>query len=223
MMISRPLLVAALIGISTGLAGCLTASTIEAARYYTVSPTLSINTLENSDKPLGVRPLIGAKPYKLAIAYTAADNRLAYFQNAEWADLPAAMLNRALMDGLIKLGAFSEVDDAANMKRPSFILTGELRRFEADYNREKPAAVVEMIAIVRDVEKDTSLWQGYVTAETPLPTAEAGDSRHSDASLAAVAEAMTQSVASVVEQACVLIGEALNGTYTDSGSDANGK
>jgi ABC-type uncharacterized transport system auxiliary subunit len=200
---------AILIGLSIVLTGCLTASTIAAARYYTITPAPAIETLESSGKPLGVRPLIGAKPYKLAIAYTAADNRLAYYQNAEWADLPATMLNRALMDGLIKLGAFSEVDDAANMKRPSFILTGELRRFEADYNRETPAAVVEMIAIVRDVETGTSLWQGYVTGETPLPVAEADANLHSDASLAAVAEAMTQSVSSVVEQACAKIGAAL--------------
>lgn len=200
---------AILIGLSIVLTGCLTASSIAAARYYTITPTPAIETIESSGKPLGVRPLIGAKPYKLAIAYTAADNRLAYYQNAEWADLPATMLNRALMDGLIKLGAFSEVDDAANMKRPSFILTGELRRFEADYNRETPVALVEMIAIVRDVETGTSLWQGYVTAETPLPVAEADANLHSDASLAAVAEAMTASVSSVVEQACARIGAAL--------------
>lgn len=200
---------AIVIGLSIALSGCLTASTIVAARYYTITPTPTIAPLESSGKPLGVRPLIGAKPYKLAIAYTAEDNRLAYFQNAEWADLPATMLNRALMDGLIKLGAFSEVDDAANMNRPTFILTGELRRFEADYNRETPAAVVEMIAIVRNLETGASLWQGYVTAETPLPVAEAEANLHSDASLAAVAEAMTVSVSSVVQQACEKIGGAL--------------
>ena len=204
-----PRLTVTLASLSIVLSGCLTASTIAAARYYTITPAPAIETLESSGKPLGVRPLIGAKPYKLAIAYTAADNRLAYFQNAEWADLPATMLNRALMDGLIKLGAFSEVDDAANMNRPAFILTGELRRFEADYNRETPAAVVEMIAIVRNVETGASLWQGYVTAETPLPVAEPGANLHSDASLAAVAEAMTTSVSSVVAQACAKIGAAL--------------
>lgn len=204
-----PCLKVAMIGLSIALTGCLTASTIAAARYYTITPAPAIETLESSGKPLGVRPLIGAKPYKLAIAYTAADNRLAYYQNAEWADLPATMLNRALMDGLIKLEAFSEVDDAANMNRPAFILTGELRRFEADYNRETPAAVVEMLAIVRNVETGASLWQGYVSAETPLPVTEVGANLHSDASLAAVAEAMTASVSSVVEQACAKIGGAL--------------
>jgi ABC-type uncharacterized transport system auxiliary subunit len=204
-----PCLAAALTGVSIVLSGCLTASTIAAARYYTITPTPTIETRASSGKPLGVRPLIGAKPYKLAIAYTAADNRIAYFQNAEWADLPATMLNRALMDGLIRLGSFSEVDDAANMNRPTYILTGELRRFEADYNRETPAAVVEMLAIVRNVETGNSLWQGYVTGETPLPVAEAGANLHSDASLAAVAEAMTESVARVVEQACAKIGGAL--------------
>lgn len=204
---------AALLGVlltaTANLSGCLTASTISPTRYYTISPETPVEAVTSSGKSLGMRPLIGAKPYKLAVAYTAEDNRLAYFQNAEWADLPATMVNRALTDGLIKLEGFSEVDDAANIARPNFILTGELRRFEADYNREIPAAVVEIICIIRDTESGASLWQGYVTGETPLPTGAAGESLHSDASLAGVAEAMSASVASVVTQACKKIGAAL--------------
>ncbi len=191
------------------LSGCLTATTISSARYYTISPTSTVEAVASSGKSLGIRPLIGAKPYKLAMAYTAEDNRLAYYQNAEWADLPATMVNRALTDGLIKLEGFSEVDDAANIARPNFILTGELRRFEADYNRGTPAAVVEIICIIRDTESGASLWQGYVTGETPLPVGEGGESLHSDSSLAGVAEAMSASVASVVSQACKEIGAAL--------------
>ncbi len=191
------------------ISGCLTSTTITPSRYYTITPTGTVEAIASSEKSLGIRPLIGAKPYKLAIAYTAEDNRLAYYQNAEWADLPATMVNRALTDGLIKLAAFSEVDDAANIARPNFILTGELRRFEADYNREVPAAVVEIICIIRDTESGASLWQGYVTGETALPEGEEGAGLHSDASLAGVAEAMSASVVSVVSQACEKIGAAL--------------
>lgn len=208
-MISRSTLLATLLGLGLTASGCLTASTISAARFYTITPSPTVAPMASSGKSLGIRPLIGAKPYKLAIAYTNADNRLAYFQNAEWADLPATMLNRSLSDGLIKLGAFSEVDDAANMNRPNLILTGELRRFEADYNRETPAAIVEMSCIVRDVESGASLWQGYVSAETPLPPSEETANLHSDASLASVAEAMTVSVSKVVQEACEKIGGAL--------------
>ena len=208
MKLHAPLL-AVLLGVTTALSGCLSASTIAPARYYTIRPAVAVEPAVSSGKSLGIRPLMGAKPYKLAIAYTAGENRLAYFQNAEWADLPATMLNRALADGLIALGAFSEVDDAANMNRPGLILTGELRRFEADYNRETPAAVVEMICIVRDVESGASLWQGYIAAETPLPAADGEAGRHSDEALAAVAEGMTASVSSVVRQACEKIGGAL--------------
>ena len=204
------LLIAVVVATAT-LGGCLTSTTISPARYYTIQPSVVIEPLASSEKSLGIRPLLGAKPYKLAIAYTNADNRLAYFQNAEWADLPATMLNRALTDGLIRLGAFSQVDDAANMNRPNLILTGELRRFEADYNRETPAAVVEMICTVRDVESDTSVWQGYVTAETPLPAATEGASLSADARLATVADAMSTSVSTVVKQACEKIGAALKG------------
>lgn len=191
------------------ISGCLTATTISPARYYTITPEIAVKAIASSEKSLGIRPLIGAKPYKLAIAYTAEDNRLAYYQNAEWADLPATMVNRALTDGLIKLEGFSEVDDAANIARPNYILTGELRRFEADYNREVPAAVVEIICIIRDTESGTSLWQGYLIGDSPLPAGEEGASLHSDTSLAGVAEAMSDSVASVVQQACEKIGAAL--------------
>lgn len=191
------------------LAGCLTAATIAPTRYFTISPRITVDAVNNSGKSLGIRPLTGAKPYKLAIAYTAADNRLAYFHDAEWADLPAIMVNRALTDGLIKSGGFAEVDDAANIARPGLILTGELRRFEADYNRETPAAVVEIICIVRDTQTDTSLWQGYVTAETALASAGGDENRHSEAALEAVAEAMSTSVAQVVTEACNKIGASL--------------
>lgn len=204
-------LLIAVVGATATLSGCLSATTIFPARYYTIRPAVAVEPVASSGKSLGIRPLIGAKPYKLAIAYTNADNRLAYFQNAEWADLPATMLNRALADGLIRLGAFSQVDDAANINLPNFILTGELRRFEADYNRETPAAVVEMICTLREVETDTSVWQGYVKAETPLPALEKGGSFNTDASLASVADAMTASVSSVVTQACEKIGAALKG------------
>ncbi len=204
---------AALLGLlvttTATICGCLTATTISPARYYTITPVTTVKPIASSGRSLGIRPLIGAKPYKLAVAYTAENNRIAYFQNAEWADLPATMVNRALTDGLIKLEGFSEVDDAANIARPNFILTGELRRFEADYNRETPAVIVEIICIIRDTESGASLWQGYVTGETPLPQVNDGESLHSDASLAEVAEAMSASVASVVTQTCEKIGAAL--------------
>lgn len=205
----RAILLSMTFAMSIALEGCLSASTITPTRYYTVTASPAVEAKASTGKSLGIRPLIGAKPYKLAIAYTAADNRLAYFLNAEWADLPATVMNRCMTDGLTRLGAFSEVDDAANIARPALILTGELRRFEADYNRENPVVIVEVSCIVRDTESDNAVWQGYLTAETPLPASARGTGMHSDENLAAVAEAMGQSVGSVVEQACKAIGGSL--------------
>lgn len=202
----RPL---TLLFVCLALSGCLTGGTIQAMRYYTVAPKPVITPGANTGKSLGVRPLIGAKPYKAAIAFAAEDNRLGYYQNAEWADLPATTVNRALVDGLIQLGAFSEVDDAANMSRPDLILTGELRRYEADFTRETPAAVVEVSCTLRDQISGASLWQGYQRAETPLALEATGESRHSDAALAAVATAMEQSVAALVTATTEAIAGAL--------------
>lgn len=189
------------------LSGCLTTATIVPTRYFTLAPDVHVESLAPSGKSLGIRPLVGARPYKLEMAYAEEANRLAYFQRAEWAELPPLMVNRALTDALANLNRFSDVGDAANMARPDYILTGELRRFEADYTGGLPRAVVELTAVVRDLVADTALWQGHLTVEVPLEGGAAlSPNRNSDESLAAVAQGLSDAVSKLVGQICTEIG-----------------
>lgn len=183
----------------TLLAGCLSAGPIVPTRYFTITPDVSIEAGTPGNKTIGIRPLVGARPYKLEIAYTREPNRLAYFARAEWADLPATMVTRALADAITSTNAFVDVGDAANMTRPDYILTGELRRFEADFTAEEPEAVVELIAAVRNSNAGEQVWQGHITIAVPLAVPDAaGENPNSDESLAAVAQSLSEAVAQLV-------------------------
>lgn len=184
----------------TLLAGCLSSGPIEPTRYFTIAPEFPIEAGAPGGKSLGIRPLVGARPYKLEIAYTKEPNRLAYYPRAAWAELPATMVNRALTDALLRTKAFSDVGDAANMNRPDYILTGELRRFEADFTGEQPVAVVALSADVRGTGNGENVWQGHFTIAVPLETSVVSGEEPlaSDGAVTAVAQGLSKAVAELV-------------------------
>ena len=188
------------------LVACLSTPTIAPARYYTLTPNTDVDPGTPAGKSLGIRPLVGAKPYRAEVAYTAEPNRLSYFQRAEWAELAPTVVNRALRDGIAGLGRFTDVGDAADMARPDYVLTGELRRFEADYTAESPRAVVEVSINIRETAGSGTLWEGLVSADAPLFEAQPGVKEpHSDAMLVDVAKAMSAAITDLVQQVCAAL------------------
>lgn len=188
---------AVLCGLSIFAAGCLSTPTIELIQYYTIDPALQPAALASTGKSLGIRPLVGARPYQLQVAYKEEPNRLAYFFRAEWAESPPTLVTRALSDALNDLGAFTDVGDAANMTRPDYVLTGELRRFEADYTAE-PCAVVEVSFAIRETSGTAAQWEGIVQATAPLSGGP--DSADLEEVAAALSDAVTQLVAEICQQ-----------------------
>ena len=189
--------VAAAVGAPLLLAGCLSTPTVTPTRYYTLNVAPHAETGTPTGKTLGIRPLASARPYKLEVAYKNDPNRLAYFPRAEWAETPATVVNRALMDNIRSLGMFDDVGDAADMARPDYILTGELRRFEADYTTAEARAVVEVAIAIRSTDSPGTLWEGLVTAETPLPP-----SGESADNVDVIAQAMSDAVSALVAKVC---------------------
>lgn len=143
------------------LTGCLSAPTIERTRYYTITPKIEVEQTASTAFTLGVRPLFTSRTYGPAMAYLDQGNLLAYRQHNEWAESPAAVVTRAVVDGLAASGRFADVGNAADMVRPDFILTGELRIYQE--NRTELPACAELE--VR-LEMRPTLAQGVLYAET---------------------------------------------------------
>lgn len=196
---------AVLCGIPLALAGCLSTPSVVPTRYYTLHIEAPLEAGLSTGKSLGIRPLTSARPYKLEIAYKAESHRLAYFSRAEWADTPATAVNRALTDAIRSLEVFSDVGDAADMVRPDYILTGELRRFEADYTTESPHAVVELSLAIRDSMGQGAFWEGLLSAHTPLPP---GLPDGSPSNVDAIAAAMSAAVSTLIVDCCIQIRQA---------------
>lgn len=183
------------------LAGCLSTPTVHSTRYYTLTPAIEMGNATASGKTLGVRPIVSARPYKLEVAYTAEPNRLAYFTHAEWAEAPATVVDRALTDALLASGQFRDVGEAGDMTRPDYVMTGELRRFDADFTGDAPRVVVEADLVVREATGPGTLWQGHLVAESPIAGPEVTPTG-SDAQLAAIASALAEAVSTLVQEAC---------------------
>ncbi len=186
-----------LMGLLALATGCLSTPTIAPTQYYTLNVETRVTGGTPTSKTLGIRPLASARPYKLEIAYTAEPNRLSYFPRAEWAEAPSIVINRALKDSIRALGAFVDVGDAADMVRPDYILTGELRRFEADYTGTEPRVVVEVALAIRSTSGPGTLWEGLANAEAPLPPNDSSTEH-----VAAVAQAMSEAVSMLIERVC---------------------
>ena len=186
-------------GVPLLLAGCLSTPTITPARYYTLNIDARPEPAPPSDRTLGIRPLAGARPYKLDVAYKSGANRLEYFTHAEWAETPPAVVGRALTDGIRATGMFKDVGDAADMSRPDYILTGELRRFEADYTVSPPSAVVELSVAIRPTTLTGTFWEGLVRADSPIAGLEM--EKNADA----IASAMAEAVSALILDVCARI------------------
>ena len=187
--------------------GCLTPSTIAPMRYYTVSPEPSLQKEQPHQKSLGMRPLIAARPYKLEIAYRSGPNQLAYIPNAEWAELPSTAAGRAISDGIVGSQIFTDAGDAMVMARPDFVLTGELRRFEADYTTSPPVFVVAVDGAIRSTPDGVALWQSQIEVQVPLESNLA--ERGSDSALTDLAQAASEAVSQLSEKVCEEIRQAI--------------
>jgi len=179
------------------LAGCLTPGEVALKRQFLLAPKLEIAPATPTPHTLGVRPLVSARPYTLNMLYAGEDGALLPRADVFWAEEPSATVSRALRDGLAQSGRFADVGDAADLSRPEYTLTGELRKFHEDRGRAAPVAVVEVRLELRQPRAAQQVWSATLQASAPLAGASAAD----------LARAMEKATADVVAQ----VSAAING------------
>ena len=158
----------ALLAMSVMLGGCLSAGDVALKRQFLLAPTIAAAPAQATPHTLGLRPLSAARPYTLSMLYADADGALLPYSEVFWAEQPAAAVGRALRDALAASGRFADVGDAAEMSRPRYLLTGELRVFHEDRAVSPAVARIVVKLELREARADGQLWSGTVSAEKAL-------------------------------------------------------
>lgn len=153
---------------AVALSGCLSAGDVVLNRQFLVVPEITAAPAQATPNTLGVRPLTAARPYTLTMLYADADGALLPYSDVFWAELPAETVTRALRDALAATGRFADVGDAAEMSRPRFLLTGELRSFHEDRSGTPHVARIEVRLELREARADGQVWSGTTTASAAL-------------------------------------------------------
>ncbi len=175
--------------------GCLTTG-YTPIDLYSVAPAVEVAAVASTEQTLGIRPLEAARPYRQRIVYREAGYVLGYYENAEWAELPRDAVTRSLSDAIVATGRFADVGNAADMRAPDFVLTGELRKFDQVRSETPWVAECEIRLELRDPLGRAEGWARTFTVREPL------DGR----SLPEHAAAMSRAVAAIVNEAAEAIG-----------------
>jgi len=204
-MLNRPLIstqtgAAVAVGMSVALllagAGCLGNSTYIPTMYYTVDPEVEAPVAQSCEGTLGVRPLTSARPYaKAKMHYREEGFVIGEYGYDEWAELPATLVTRTVLDAIVSSGRYEDAGYAIDMTAPDFILTGQLRQFVEIRTTTPWSAVCEVRIEVRDTDHGAVLWSGTPSASVPIEGQ--GPS--------AFAQAMSKAVGQVVQEAVTQI------------------
>lgn len=169
--------------------GCATMTYTPTLRYL-IAPEVKTTVAEPCGESLGFRPLEPGQPYKQGIVYRETPYEIGYYANAEWAEMPRDVVTRALSDALAASGRFSDVGNAADMRLPDFVLTGQLRKFDEVRMTEPWTATCEVRLEMRSSRDENAVWAATLSASEPLESHEPG----------ALAAAMSRAVARIVEE-----------------------
>lgn len=109
-----------------------------------------------------------------AILYQTSASQLQQYSYHFWADTPAAMVQRELVDALRAAGAFDTVALPEMRLNRDYEIMGTLRKLEHDLTSGS-RAVIEIELSVRKVRGNTPLILKTYKAEVPVSGSEAGD------------------------------------------------
>ncbi len=194
MSFGRIMILSAIVG-AVVLGGCLNAREIPPTLRYAIDPEIAAEPATATEFTVGVRPFEVSLPYRLSMAYRDSDLRIGYREREEWAEMPGDVLTRAVIDAIAATEHFCDTGDAAEMARPDFMLTGELRRFYEDRHTTPWSAVVELRLELREARGTHAPWAETLRANVPLE----------GQSATALAQAMSKAVAQVAQSAAKAI------------------
>lgn len=183
-----------------GLAGCLSPGEVALKRQFLLAPNVVVDKASPTAHTLGIRPLSAARPYTLTMLYANEEGALLPRADVFWAEEPAVTVARALRDAIAQSGRFADVGDAADLARPEYVLTGELRKFYEDRSATPPMATVEVRLELRQVRDAQQVWAGTCSGSAAL----GGDTA---AMFARAMESATETVSA--QAASAIIGIAL--------------
>jgi len=186
----RPGRLAAVLFITVVAAGCATARYTPVTRYA-LEPEVRVSEAGALPTALGVRTMEAARPYKQRVVYRDSGFVVGSYDTIEWAELPADVVTRTLIDAIAATHRFKDVGNAGNLPSPDLILTGTLRRFDEVHTTDPWAAECEVRLELRDIQQPEALWAATLTATEPLD-------RNQTSALPA---AMSRAVAKIVKQA----------------------
>lgn len=155
-------------------AGCLTAREFTPTLRYTFTPEIPVVAAgQPADETLAVRPLESARPYKQNIVYRNG-LEIGHYASVEWAELPADAVGRALRDALLASGRYRDVGSALDLTKPTYILTGQLRKFDLVKDIHPWYAEVEVRLEVREALGRRLVWASTLNATEQLDQDEIG-------------------------------------------------
>jgi len=131
----------------------------------------------------------------VSLVFRETDHQIGCYPNVEWAEMPRDTVTRALSDALIAMGRFKDIGNAADLRAPDLLLTGQLRKFDEVRTSDPWVAECEVRIEVREGIERRLVWAATLSVREPL---ERND-------LAALAAAMSRAVARIVEQAAAEI------------------
>lgn len=172
------------------LGGCLTPVKSVPAKRYDVVTDIEVEKAKPTEHTLGVRKLEAARPYRQRIVYREDGYVLGEYAYAEWAELPADVVTFALIEAITATEKFNDVGNASNMNAPSFLLTGQLKKFDEVRTTDPWTAVCEVRLVLRPTFGTGEIWSGLITSTVPLAQNQ----------VSALPEAMSKAVADVVQQ-----------------------
>jgi len=158
---------------------------------YAIEPAVKVSEAGTLPATLGVRLLEAARPYKQKVVHRESGFVVGSYDSIEWAELPADVITRALIDAIAATHRFKDVGNASNLANPDLILTGTLRKFDEVHTTDPWTAECEVRLELRDVQQPEALWAATLTATEPLDRNETS----------ALPGAMSRAVAKIVKQA----------------------
>jgi len=178
--------------------GCLTPQKYTPLAQYTIDPDLTdLPNVDASDDTLGIRRFSAAQPLKRDIFYRDADLRVGNLLDAQWAEFPADMMTRYIFDAAAASGRFHDVGLATDLSRPTFLLTGDLRKFDLDRSQDPWHAECQIHFELRSVSNSRAAWTETLTASVPL----------SENTIPALPQAMSNATTAVIHQAVTAIAQ----------------
>ncbi|MDQ1257452.1 MAG: cholesterol transport system auxiliary component [Candidatus Hydrogenedentes bacterium] len=172
------------------LGGCARVAYLPTARYI-LEPAPEVALVQCSNLALGIRPLVPEQPYNQRVLYRADAYQVDYYANAQWAEMPRDVVTRAVTDALIATERFKDVGNAADMRMPDMVLTGQLRAFDENRTTDPWTAECEVRLELRKGLNRDSAWAATMKVSEPMDTND----------LPGLAAAMSRAVARVAQQA----------------------